>query len=234
MTRWKRSAQTLQDGAREGRQAEHALRLACCVFALLLMSVGGAADVRAQAQEAESNEVYSPSLFSGMDFRMIGPSRGGRVTTVTGHRDHPSTFYMGAVGGGVWKTSDYGLHWKNISDGHITTTASMGALQIADSNPDVLYAGTGSDGLRSNVITGRGIYKSADGGETWSFLGLRDTGQIGAVEVHPTNADLVYVAALGHPFGPNKNRGVYRSSDGGQTWTRCFLSPTAPVPLTLR
>ena len=182
------------------------------------MSVGGAADVRAQAQEAESNEVYSPSLFSGMDFRMIGPSRGGRVTTVTGHRDHPSTFYMGAVGGGVWKTSDYGLHWKNISDGHITTTASMGALQVADSDPDVLYAGTGSDGLRSNVITGRGIYKSADGGETWTFLGLRDTGQIGAVEVHPTNADLVYVAALGHPFGPNKNRGVYRSRDGGESW----------------
>ena len=187
------------------------------------MSVGGVADVRAQAQEAESNEVYSPSLFSGMDFRMIGPSRGGRVTTVAGHRDHPSTFYMGAVGGGVWKTTDNGLHWKNISDGHITTTASMGAIQIADSNPDVLYAGTGSDGLRSNVITGRGIYKSIDGGESWTFLGLRDTGQIGAVEVHPTNADLVYVAALGHPFGPNKNRGVYRSEDGGGSWDKVLF-----------
>ena len=192
------------------------------VFVVLLFVSAGTPDVRAQS-EGGGNEAYDPALFSGMDYRMIGPSRGGRVTTVAGHRAHPGTFYMGSTGGGVWRTSDYGLSWQNISDGHIRTTASMGAIQVADSDPDVLYVGTGSDGLRSNVITGRGIYKSTDAGKSWTFLGLRDTGQIGAVEVHPTDADLVYVAALGHPFGPNKERGVYRSEDGGETWTNVLF-----------
>ena len=206
------------------RPATIALRSRLTISALVALFVvsAGASDVRAQS-EGGGNEAYDPALFSGMDYRMIGPSRGGRVTTVAGHRAHPGTFYMGSTGGGVWRTSDYGLSWQNISDGHIRTTASMGAIQVADSDPDVLYVGTGSDGLRSNVITGRGIYKSTDAGKSWTFLGLRDTGQIGAVEVHPTDADLVYVAALGHPFGPNKERGVYRSKDGGETWTNVLF-----------
>ena len=198
-------------------------RLAFSALAALLLIGAGVPDVRAQSEGNGANVAYDPALFSGMDYRMIGPSRGGRVTTVAGHRAHPSTFYIGSTGGGVWRTSDYGLSWKSISDGHIRTTASMGAIQIADSDPDVLYVGTGSDGLRSNVITGRGIYKSTDAGKSWTFLGLRDVGQIGAVEVHPTDADLVYVAALGHPFGPSKERGVYRSKDGGETWTNVLF-----------
>lgn len=160
---------------------------------------------------------YSPSLFQDLRYRMIGPTRGGRVTAVAGHAAQPATFYMGATGGGVWKTTDYGKSWRNVSDGYFQT-ASIGAIRVADSDPDIVYVGTGSDGIRSNVITGRGVYKSTDAGRTWTFLGLRDVGQIGAVLIHPSNPDVVYVAALGHAFGPNRERGVYRSTDGGETW----------------
>ncbi len=169
-----------------------------------------------------ANVVVDPRLFADMDYRSVGPSRGGRVTTVTGHPSHPGTFYMGSTGGGVWKTDDYGLSWRNVSDGYFAT-ASMGAIRVAPSDPDIVYAGTGSDGIRSNVILGRGIYRSDDAGETWRFLGLRETGQIGAVEVHPTNPDLVWIAALGSPFGPSEDRGVYRSSDGGRTWEQVLF-----------
>jgi len=167
--------------------------------------------------QQDAPAIYDSALFEGLRFRMIGPSRGGRVTAVTGHRSTPRTFYMGATGGGVWKTEDAGHNWENISDGYFET-ASIGAMDIADSDARIIYVGTGSEGLRSNVIIGRGLYKSADGGASWTHMGLRDTGQIGAVVVHPTNPDVVYVAALGNPFRPNTARGVYRSVDGGQTW----------------
>ncbi len=160
--------------------------------------------------------------YDNLRFRYVGPTRGGRVTTVTGHREHPYTFYMGATGGGVWKTTDYGNSWENISDGYFQT-ASIGSIDVANSNPDIIYVGTGSDGLRSNVIIGRGVYKSTDGGKSWTFVGLRDTGQIGAVVVHPTNSQVVYVAALGNPFGSNSERGVYKTIDGGATWQRILF-----------
>ncbi len=124
------------------------------------------------------------------------------------------TFYMGATGGGVWKTVDYGQNWVNVSDGFFASP-SIGAIRVAPSIPSIIYVGTGSDGIRSNIITGRGVYKSVDGGRNWEFLGLRDAGQIGAVEVHPTNPDIVFVAAIGQAFGPNPDRGVFRSRDGG-------------------
>jgi len=158
-----------------------------------------------------------PSLFSGMDYRMIGPTRGGRVTAVAGHAATPETFYMGASGGGVWKTTDYGNAWRNVSDGYFAT-GSIGAIRVARSNANVVYVGTGSDGIRSNVIAGRGVYRSGDAGQTWTHLGLPEAGQIGAVVIHPENPDLVYVAALGHAFGPNPERGVYRSRNGGSSW----------------
>ena len=163
-----------------------------------------------------------PLAYEGMQFRYVGPSRGGRVTTVAGHRAHPGTFYMGATGGGVWKTGDYGQSWSNVSDGYFET-ASIGSIDLADSNSDIIYVGTGSDGIRSNVIIGRGLYKSVDGGTSWKHMGLRNTGQIGSVVVHPTNPQIVYVAALGNPFGPNPERGVYKSVDGGQTWTHALF-----------
>ena len=155
--------------------------------------------------------------FSDLSFRYVGPSRGGRVTAVTGHRSDPRMFVMGSTGGGVWKTMDGGANWINLSDGYFET-GSIGSIDIADSDPNIIYVGTGSDGIRSNVIIGRGLYKSTDGGETWSFKGLRNTGQIGAVVVHPTNPDVVWVAALGSPFGSNPERGVFQSTDGGETW----------------
>ena len=160
---------------------------------------------------------FKPDLWSGMRYRSIGPYRGGRVTTVTGVPSQPFTFYMGSTGGGVWKTTDAGHTWTNVSDGFFAA-ASMGAVEVSQSNPDIIYAGTGSSKIRSNVSIGRGIYKSTDAGKTWSFIGLRDSGQISTIRVDPANPDLVYVAALGDPFAPNKERGVFRSADGGKTW----------------
>lgn len=165
---------------------------------------------------------YSPEFFSDLAYHMVGPSRGGRVTAVAGHRAEPSTFYMGATGGGVWKTTDYGLRWDNISDGTFATP-SIGAIRVADSDAKVVYVGTGSDGLRSNVIIGKGVYKSTDAGETWEHVGLEAVGNIGAVLIHPRDPDRVYVAAIGNPFAPNPERGVYRSLDGGDSWQRVLF-----------
>jgi photosystem II stability/assembly factor-like uncharacterized protein len=158
----------------------------------------------------------------GLRYRSIGPFRGGRVTAVAGVRQQLCTFYMGATGGGVWKTDDCGHAWRNISDGFFAT-GSIGAIAVADSNPNVIYVGTGSAAIRSNVIQGRGVYKSTDAGKTWTFLGLRNVGQIGAIRVHPQNPEVAYVAALGQPFGPNPDRGVFRTRDGGGTWQKVLF-----------
>ncbi|MFC1725452.1 WD40/YVTN/BNR-like repeat-containing protein [candidate division KSB1 bacterium] len=171
---------------------------------------------------AQTQNNASSELFPGLKYRCVGPTRGGRVTAVAGIPSQPSTFYMGAVGGGVWKTTDYGQSWFNVSDGYFNT-GSIGAISVSLSNPDIVYVGTGSDGIRSNVIIGRGVYKSTDSGKTWQFLGLKKTGQIGAVIIHPENPDLVFIAALGSPFGPNKDRGIYRTKDGGNTWEKVLF-----------
>ena len=159
----------------------------------------------------------SADLFAGLEYRMVGPSRGGRATAVAGHRAQPSTFYLGATGGGVWKTTDYGQSWYPISDGYFAT-GSIGAIRVAYSDPNIVYVSTGSDGLRSNVIIGKGVYKSTDAGKTWKHIGLENTGNSGAVLIHPENPDLVYVAAIGNPFVQNPERGVYRTRDGGDSW----------------
>lgn len=161
-----------------------------------------------QAVNKSTNEV-----FKDLTFRNIGPSRGGRSTTVTGIADKPATFYMGTTGGGLWKTVDNGINWRNVTDGYIAT-GSIGAVQVADSNSDIVYVGTGSDGIRSNVIKGTGVYKSTDGSKTWKYVGLENVGQIGAVEINPNDPNIVFVAAIGHAFGPNKERGLYRTTDG--------------------
>ena len=160
---------------------------------------------------------YDPALFAGLRYRMIGPFRGGRVTTVTGVPSQPYTFYMGSTGGGIWKTVDAGHNWVNVSDGQLPV-GSMGAIEVALSDPAVIYAGTGSSKIRSNVSIGRGVYKSTDAGKTWSYSGLRDVGQISTVRVHPSNPNVVFVAALGNPYVPGKERGVFKSTDGGRSW----------------
>lgn len=159
------------------------------------------------------------NIINSYKFRNVGPMRGGRVTAVMGVEKRPSTFFMGATGGGVWKTDDYGITWRNVSDGYFSTP-SIGAIAVHQPEPDIMYVGTGSDGLRSNVITGRGVYKSEDAGKTWEFIGLENTGQIGAVEIHPNDPNTVYVAAIGQAFGPNEERGLYKTTDGGQNWEK--------------
>ena len=159
------------------------------------------------------------SAFSQLRWRMVGPARGGRVTTVTGVDQEPHTFYFGSTGGGIWKTTDAGANWENVSDGQITV-GSMGDIDVANSDPNIIYAGTGSDGLRSNVSIGKGVWKSTDAGRTWTHVGLKDVGNIGAVRVHPTDPKVALVAAIGDPFRPTNARGVYRTTDGGATWQR--------------
>lgn len=159
------------------------------------------------------------AVLDAVRFRCIGPTRGGRVVAVAGHPRNLAEFYFGAVAGGVWKTEDAGVTWRCITDGQLKT-ASVGALCVSDSHPNIIYAGMGETTIRTDVSYGDGVYKSTDGGRTWKHCGLADTRHIGRVRVHPTNPDLVYVAALGHAFGPNEERGVFRSKDGGATWEK--------------
>ncbi|MBM3264037.1 MAG: glycosyl hydrolase, partial [candidate division Zixibacteria bacterium] len=160
-----------------------------------------------------------PSFLQALKWRCIGPPRGGRVVAVAGHPAEAMTFYFGAVAGGVWKTTDGGTYWENISDGHFATS-SIGALAVSETDPNVLYAGTGETTIRIDVSYGDGVYKSTDGGKTWTHAGLRETRHIGKIRIHPRNPDHVYVAGLGHAFGPNEERGVFRSTDGGVTWQK--------------
>jgi photosystem II stability/assembly factor-like uncharacterized protein len=174
------------------------------------------------AQTPAAKPAMDPALFKGLEYRLVGPSRGGRVTTVTGVPSEPKTFYMGAASGGLWRTTDGGATWVPIADGKIPV-GSMGAIAVADSNPKVIYVGTGSDGVRSNVSTGRGVYKTVDGGETWQFVGLYNAGQIGGIRIHPTNPDIAWVAANGDAFKANAERGIFNTSDGGKTWRKTLF-----------
>jgi photosystem II stability/assembly factor-like uncharacterized protein len=158
-----------------------------------------------------------PSLYQALEWRCIGPHRGGRALAVSGVRGKPETFYFGAVGGGVWKTTDGGHEWTPIFDSQ--PISSIGALAVAPSDENIIYVGSGEADMRSDISVGDGMYKSTDAGKSWTHLGLRDTRQIARILVDPRDAKIVLVAALGHGFGPNKERGVFRSTDGGQTWT---------------
>ncbi|MFA6165150.1 MAG: hypothetical protein WC700_00905 [Gemmatimonadaceae bacterium] len=162
------------------------------------------------------------TLFQHLRYRNVGPARGGRVTTVTGVPSQPHTFYMGSTGGGIWRTTDAGQSWVNISD-RFFAVGSMGAVEVSLSNPDIIYVGGGSDGLRSNVSVGDGVYKSTDAGRTWANIGLKDVGNIGGIRVHPSNPDIAFVAAIGNPFKPTNERGLYRTADGGKTWHRVLF-----------
>ncbi len=187
------------------------------VFCLIVLSNAFAAQGR-QATDGNPDE----PLMKSLKFRQIGPFRGGRSAAVVGSKERPHTFFMGACGGGVWRTEDAGTTWKNISDGFFG--GSIGSIAIADSDPNVMYVGGGEVTVRGNVSHGDGIWKSTDGGQTWSHAGLADSRHIPRVRIHPTDANLVYAAALGHLFGPNQERGVYRSRDGGTTWERILFA----------
>ena len=159
------------------------------------------------------------SLISEMSWRGIGPDRGGRSLAVSGSSNRINEYYFGAVGGGLWKTIDGGQTWDPVTDGQINSS-SVGAVAVSDSNPDIVYIGMGETELRGNIMQGDGVYKSIDGGKNWIHLGLEETQSIAKIRVHPTNPDIVYVAALGHPYGENPERGVFKSIDGGKSWNK--------------
>ncbi|MXX70069.1 MAG: glycosyl hydrolase [Gemmatimonadales bacterium] len=162
------------------------------------------------------------SLLPPMEWRSIGPDRGGRSIAVAGHAERPLEYYFGATGGGLFKTTDGGTTWMPVTDGQVGS-ASVGAVAMAPSNPDIVYIGMGEVQLRANVLQGDGVYRSDDAGKTWRHLGLADTHAIGRIRIHPTDPDRAYVAALGHPFGPNSERGVFRTVDGGKTWEKILF-----------
>ncbi len=184
--------------------------------------------------ESPANVKVDPSLLSGLKYREVGFTRGGRSTAVSGVRGEPLVYYFGGTGGGVFKTVDGGNNWKNVTDGFLGV-GSIGAIAVAPSDANVIYVGTGSACPRGNVSVGDGVYKSTDAGKTWTHIGLRQAGQIGKIRVNPRDPDRVYVAALGHIFGPNEDRGVFRSKDGGKTWEKVlFISDrTGVVDLSL-
>ncbi len=169
-----------------------------------------------------SQEISTEQLYESLEWKFAGPYRGGRSTAVSGVISKPYTFYMGTTGGGVWKTTDAGNNWKNISDGQITV-GSIGSISVSESDENVIYVGTGSADPRGNISIGNGIYKSVDSGENWEFIGLPKAGLIGKIEIHPRNSDIVYVAALGNIFGPNAERGVYKTIDGGKNWQKVYF-----------
>ncbi|PYQ16147.1 MAG: hypothetical protein DMF80_05960 [Acidobacteria bacterium] len=170
---------------------------------------------------ASASAGVDPAVFQELRWRLIGPFRGGRALAVSGVPGEPNHFYFGSVNGGVWETSDAGRTWTPIFDGQ--PIGSIGALAVAPSNPRVIYVGSGEADMRSDIAQGDGAYRTSDGGQTWTKIGLADTQQIARILVDPRNPERVFVAALGHPYGPNAERGVFRSTDGGSTWQRVLF-----------
>jgi photosystem II stability/assembly factor-like uncharacterized protein len=197
------------------------MRLSLCLAFVVLLSL-----VSASAQQ------YGDNLLKGMQWRQVGPFRGGRVLAVTGIPGDPYTYYFGGVGGGVWRTTDGGMNWSPLFDRE--TVSSIGAIAVSESNPSVIYVGTGESCIRGNISYGNGMYKSTDRGKTWIHIGLENTQHIAKVLINPRNPDVVYVAAFGHAYGPNPDRGVYRSTDGGKTWDKILYKDdkTGAIDLT--
>jgi len=178
------------------------LGLLCSLFFLSLTNI--------QAQDVDE------ALYEALEYRLIGPFRGGRSAAVTGVPGKPNLFYFGATGGGVWRTKDGGRSWDNISDGYFG--GSIGAVEIAPSDHNIIYVGGGENTLRGNVSSGYGMWKSTDAGKTWEKAGLPKSRHVSKIRVHPTNPDIVYAAVLGDIYKPTQERGVYKSTDGGANW----------------
>lgn len=177
--------------------------------------------------EVLSQQVIPDSTsFQTMKYRMVGPYRGGRSIAVAGHADRINEYYFGATGGGLWKTTDGGLNWDPVTDGQIKTS-SVGAVDVADSNPDIIYIGTGENQFRGNIMQGDGVYKSIDAGKTWKHVGLNDSQTVSRIRIHPTNPDIVYVSVLGHAFNENEERGVFKTIDGGVSWKKILYKGPA-------
>lgn len=191
--------------------------LACC----FVFTYG----VHAQKKQEplEPTTAADASLYNQMKWRNIGPNRGGRSLGSTGSPGRPNEYYFGATGGGLWKTTDGGNEWFPVTDGQVSSS-SVGAVAVAETNPDIVFIGMGEVQLRGSITQGDGVYKSADGGKTWRHMGLRESQAIARIRIHPTNPDIVFVAALGHPYGDHPERGVFKSSDGGITWKKVLYA----------
>ncbi|MCJ7467605.1 MAG: glycosyl hydrolase [Maribacter sp.] len=187
----------------------------------MCLSMGIFAQKKSSTQNKEPQPI-DKSFYEGLEWRNIGPYRGGRSLGSTGSPGRPYEYYFGATGGGLWKTTDGGNEWTPVTDGQITSS-SVGAVAVAETNPDIVYIGMGEVQLRGSITQGDGVYKTKDGGKTWRHLGLKETQAIARIRIHPTNPDIVYVAALGHPYGENEERGVIRSKDGGNTWEKVLF-----------
>ena len=194
------------------------------IVVALAFALGAIATTGQRRQAAGTTPATNPNdSLKVLQWRQIGPFRGGRSTAVAGVASQPMVFYFGGVGGGVWKTSDGGINWEPITDGSVFGTASVGAIGLSDSDPNTIYVGMGESPIRGNVSHGDGVYKSSDGGKTWKHVGLEDTRQISRIRVNPKNPDIVYVAAQGHVWAPNADRGVFKSTDGGKTWKKVLF-----------
>jgi photosystem II stability/assembly factor-like uncharacterized protein len=201
------------------RLLTRAVSLAAAFNLLLVAHAQEGQQPPGQQRAAGAGQTATRDSFRPLAYRHIGPFRGGRVAAVAGVPSQPFVYYFGSTGGGVWKTTDGGVNWEPLGD-QTFKTGSVGAVAVSESDPNVIYAGMGEETLRGNVSHGDGMYKSMDAGKTWKKTGLEDTRHISRVRVHPKNPDLVYVAAIGHAFGPNEQRGVFRSKDGGRTWEK--------------
>lgn len=194
------------------------LNLVAVVVASVAIAASSTPLARRAVPDGE-HDVFDPAAYAALRYRSVGPYRGGRVTAVEGFEGKPFTFLFGATGGGVWRTDNAGHTWRNITDGFLQA-GPIGAIEVASADPNVIYVGTGSACLRGNVSIGVGAYRSSDMGKTWDFIGLSEAGQIGRIVTHPADADRVYAAATGNPFGANEERGVFRSVNGGREWER--------------
>ena len=196
--------------------------LLVCAFAVILILPESLAQKRKKTNQSEPTLSFSNNLFEGLEWRSIGPFRGGRSAAVTGVSERPNLFYFGAAGGGIWKTSDAGNSWENLSDGYFG--GSVGAIAVSDWDPNVIYAGGGEVTVRGNVSSGYGMWKSVDGGKTWENKGLPDSYHVVRIKIHPKNPDLVYAAVMGNLYKPTATRGIYRSKDGGDHWEKVLFA----------
>lgn len=212
------------------RKLSNGIRAFFTCTLLILISISFSSTAEAQKRKTKSTELpnISENLYSSLEYRLVGPFRGGRSAAVTGVPGNPNLFYFGATGGGVWRTKDGGQTWENISDGFFG--GSIGAVEVAQSDPNVIYVGGGEKTLRGNVSSGYGMWKSVDAGKSWTAVGLEKSRHIPRIRVHPTNSDVVYAAVLGNIYKPTADRGVYKSTDGGQTWQKkLFVNEDAGI-----